>query len=387
MGGVDEATSSMIAKIAARIRFAPAPVRWLLALIGIAAVLNLLVLGLNHYSHVPSGPASSSFSTVPEGVAAYSDLLDRAGHPVSRLTSNDALSRVTPSHTLVVLGGAFLPDDQIAALDRFVRSGGRLVVGVTGSEPWLARLLPDAPTWAPEPLGTVRVTSELPEAFGVREVVTKGAGSWTETGRALAYIGSGRRSLVAVAPLGSGSIALVSDPTFLYNDLLASADNAALGLDLVGGPGRAVAFLETIHGFGRATGYGAVPAQWKLSLLTLAAAALFFLIARARRLGPPEEQEDDSSPPRVAYVRSMGSTLAKTKDAPGALLPLAHGLRSVVASRTRLGDEATEDEFAEAGRRLGLNEAEVRVLQHGVDNEDDGVTAGRALARLRKGER
>jgi hypothetical protein len=370
----------MIARIARWIRAAPGGVRWTLALLGAAAILNLLVLALNHYSRVPSGPAGSSFSTVPEGVAAYSDLLGRTGHPVSRLTDKGALDRMSGSQTLVIVGAAYLTATQIGALDSFVRGGGTLIVGVTGPEPWVSRLVPDGPTWKTTSLGPVKPESELPQTAGVHEVVTAGAGAWGDTRGSVGVVGSKGGSLIAVAGLGNGSVELISDPSFLSNALLASADNAALALDLAGPDGRPVAFLETIHGFGEATGYGAIPVQWKLALVVLAAAALLLLVAKGRRLGSPEEQESAPYPARVEYVNSLGLTLSRTKDPRGALRPLGDGLRLAVRRRARL------EALVKAGAQLGLDEAETRVLREGVNDSSDGITAAKALARLGKGE-
>ncbi len=52
----------------------------------LAAVLALIVL-LNTFAPSPQGPADSAYATTPEGVAAWSELLSRSGHPVQPCAS------------------------------------------------------------------------------------------------------------------------------------------------------------------------------------------------------------------------------------------------------------------------------------------------------------
>ena len=240
---------------------------------GIAVVGTFLVLGLvaQAFAPAPQGPPLSSLSTTPDGVAGWAALLQRAGHPVSQLRTPIADATLRPDTTLVVLAPAVLSAADAARLDRFVTSGGRLVIGGPGARTSSTdRVLgPDAPVIGPQ---------TRPETLAA--------------GRAL--------RLGATAPL--------------ENRDLATADNAEFSLRLAGPVGRPVAFAEAIHGFGPATGLAAFPDRWWVAIALLALAAGAFVLARGRRLGGPDPLPAQVPSSRAAYLEAMVATLKSTAD-------------------------------------------------------------------------
>jgi Domain of unknown function (DUF4350) len=228
------------------------------------AVLALVVVAvvLGRAPQQPSGPASSSYATTPDGLAAYATLLERAGHDVRRVRA--PLDEHTPAagDTLVIVDGTRLTYDQEAGLRRFLNRGGRAILAGTA-------------------------VTELP--------------------------GDGSDHM---RQIGRGTATFVPDPTPLRNRALAQDDNAAFALRLAGPSSRRIAFLESVHGYREQTGLAALPAGVKTTLWLLALAALAFLLLRGRRLGPPELPQRPLPPPRRAHVEALAAALARTKPQP-----------------------------------------------------------------------
>lgn len=226
--------------------------RWLYAIGAIVAVVVLfLLVGVlgNLLSPGPQGPALSSYSTAPEGLAGWAALLAQDGHPVRQIRGSLASAHLTPRTTLVVL-----PDPTQAMATRlraFVRGGGRLVIGA----PAAARAV------------------------------------------------SGR--------YGRGRIVVVPRLATVENRGLGLGSNAAAALALVGAPGTPVAFDEAIHGYGAATGLAALPARWWAGLALLACAGAALLLLRGRRLGGPDPRPVPSPPPRSDYVLAVAEQLER----------------------------------------------------------------------------
>ena len=240
---------------------------------GIMVVGTFLVLGLvaEAFSPAPQGPRLSSLSTTPEGVAGWAALLQRAGHPVSQLRTSIADARLRPGSTLVVLAPAPLAAPDVARLDRFVTSGGRLVIGGSG-------------------VGTGSTDGGLPP--GTTVVSPASSPRTLAAGSALRLAGTGP----------------------LENRDLATAGNAEFSLRLAGAAGRPVAFAEAIHGFGPATGLAAFPGRWWVAIALLALSAGAFVLARGRRLGGPDPLPARAPSPRTAYLEAMVATLRATDE-------------------------------------------------------------------------
>jgi hypothetical protein len=337
-------------------------------LAGIAAVivaLNVLAIGIDALVPSPEGPRSSSFATSPEGVAAWAELARRSGREVQRLRERPSADSLPAGGTVVVLDPDDFTTGQARALRAFAERGGRVVAGGLDPGPWLATLAGGA-RWAKDGSPGARVLAQAPETGQAEQVRTAGEGHWRAHGDGRAVVGGTGGAVVLVRPAGSGRISLVADPSPLQNRLLDRADNASLALGL-SGPGP-ITFVESVHGYGTATGLAALPARFRWALVLLALAAVVLIAARWPRLGPPAPPDEPLFPPRRAYVDGLAATLAKSHDRRAAI----ESVRA--AARERL-----------ARTPAALDEEEQRALEEGID--DDGIAAGRALAKLSGGGR
>jgi hypothetical protein len=349
---------------------------WAAVVIAVAAFL------INTVNPPVAGPEGSSYATDPGGLSAYLELLHRAGHPVTRVRSLPAGSRLDPASTVILLDPTALRARDIAPLRRFVIRGGVLLAG--GSQPgaWLAELLPDPPAWQASGPTAYAPPYASATTAGVGEVLSTGDGSWSDPRATLPVLGQPGGSLVDLADLGAGRIELLADASPLENQLLAHADNAALGLALAGLPGRPVAFEEGVHGYGVTTGLAALPTRWKWALLGLLLAALAGVGARFRRLADPDPEGVPAMPPRRAHVDALALALGRSGPPGQAAATIPGYARGVVRRRAGLDADATPVELAEAAARFGLDDAEIRAVTAAQLADEDVVTAGRALAKL-----
>ena len=235
----------------------------------VAAAVVLVGVLLGRAPEQPSGPASSSYATSPAGLAAYAELLERAGHDVRRVRASLADRHPARGETVVVVDGRRLPADQRAALRDHVRGGGRAILAGTAAD-------------------TLGGAASLPRRAGGTAPVTR--------------------------RVGRGTVILVPDAEPLRNRSLADRGHAAEALAIAGPPGRRVAFVESIHGYRDETGLAALPGRVQTCLLLLGLAALAFLIVCGRRLGPPEAAARTLPPPRRAHVEALAAALARTND-------------------------------------------------------------------------
>lgn len=358
---------------------------------GLAAivVLNVIALVLNQFGGARPGPASSSYTTAPEGLAAYADLLERLGHPVVRL--REELSEATPpsGSTVVLLDPGSISASEGRRLESFVEAGGHLVAGgaLGSDEPWLQALVESAPEWSATGATPARPLVPAPEVEGVTEVRTSSLGSWSHAGSTLPLLGSPGGIIATVASRGQGRIVLLADASPLHNRLLDDSDNAAFALGLAGGRGRPVAFVESVHGYGEQSGLAAIPARWKWALAGLALAALVFMVARGRRFGPPDATERALPPARSEYVDALAGILARSQDPAGVAARLRESLRRSVSERAGLPEDAPAEAIEDWSRRFGFDDEEAGAIGRPGHAESDLLVLGRALARLtNKGE-
>ena len=250
-----------------------------------------------------------------------------------------------------------------------------------GAEPgrWLAELAGDGPgpRWDDGGDPRARVLGAAPETGGAAVVRTAEVGHWESDGDAQPLVAGADGPIVLVDGAGDGQIAYVADASPLQNRLLGEADNAALALGLAG-PGPVV-FVESVHGYGTATGLAALPARFGWALVLLACSGVLLIVARWPRMGPPEPPEEPLFPPRRAYVDALAATLAKSHDRTAAIADVRSAARERLARRAALARDADDEAWFDAARAAGLDREEARAL---IDGDDDGIAAGRALARL-----
>lgn len=370
--------------IAARVPARSRPWIWALRLVAVIVVLNLLAGAVDRVFHQRGGPDSSSLATAPKGLAAYSELVARSGHPVSTLRRPIERAALDPRATVVLLDPDAVSPRAASALRSFVARGGTLVGG--GIQPaWLRLVDRSLPDWTAEGAKTARPSgARSPLLAGVRELRSAGDGSWhldrSTPARALA--GSPKRALVADMTIGRGRAILLADPSPLQNRLLDNADNAVLGVNAAGPRGRPVVFAESVHGYGEKTGFAAIPRSWKWALAGLAIAALVYMAARARRLGPPEEESRELPPPRREFVDAVAGGLERSGDPSAGAAPVRAAALERLTRRAALGDDPGEPALREAGRRFGLADDELGAIVAPRGDEADAIAAGRALAKL-----
>jgi hypothetical protein len=325
----------------------------------------------------PGGPRSSSYATSRVGLAAYADLLGRAGHPIDQERNLPRRARLSRGDTVVLLDPPAVAQRDVLALRAFVAAGGRLVAG-GGDDTWLRTLLREPPHAL---IPGVRV-ARARGLGGARSVVTAGDAAWASPGGTRPLVTGRNRTVVAATRIGRGRVYLLADPSPLQNRLLGTADNAALGLALAGPTARPVEFLESYHGYGTSSGLAALPLAWKLLLGGLALAALVYVVARGRRLGPPEAEERELPPPRRAYVDSVAGLLERTRRRDEAVEPVRRAAREAVLRRTGLPPDADDDAVRAAAGRLGLGESEAAALVDPARTDADVLAVGRVLARI-----
>lgn len=382
---------------------------------GLLIGFNLLLAGVDLATGGPPpvGPPSSSYATVPQGLAAYADLLAAYGHPVRRLRETLDEGGLDPRATVVVADPSPLTDAENRALRRFVRGGGRLVAAGADVEPTLRHILGRGPEWEPAGARSTRPLAEVPEVANVSAVRAAGRGSWSETGATLPVLGdtgggdagretngnsrqgggragedragageerAGAGTLATVASAGAGRVIALADASPLQNDLLDEADNAAFGLAVAGERGRPVAFAEAAHGYVDSEGLAAIPQRWRAAIAGALASAFVWMWSRGRRHGPPEDEERDLPPPRRAYVDAMAASLAKTRQPARSAKPLQEAARRRVARRAGLPPDAGDDAIRRAAAHLGIPPEEVAALFAAPRNDRDLLAVGRATA-------
>ncbi|MDP8975390.1 MAG: DUF4350 domain-containing protein [Actinomycetota bacterium] len=368
---------------------------WRAALVVVALVVgvNVLLAGVRQVTGgaAPGGKPSSSYATARDGAAAYAELLVRRGHPVERLRSALDRAPLRAGSTLVVLDPRPLEEAESAALERFVRSGGRLVLAGRETAPVLQRLLPEGPVWSPSGMDRARPLVPSPEVSRVASVRASGEGSWNSVGSALPVL-AGRPSdtgpspddseplLAAVAAVGEGRVVLVADAGLFQNRLLAEEDNAEFAVAAVGARGRPVDFAEATHGYRESEGLAAVPSRWRWAIGGLVVAALVWMWSRARRFGPAEEAARPLPPPRRAYVDAVAASVARAKQPDAGVEPLRTAAFGRLARRAGLSPDAGATELVDAARRLGGDPVDVARLLGPITDDDDLVGAGRAAA-------
>jgi hypothetical protein len=345
----------------------------------IVAVLlgvNVIAALVDALAPSPSGPASSSFATKPQGLAAWAALAERNGIRVRGLRDSPADASLDGDGTIAVMDAAGLTADEARALRAFAEGGGRVIAG---GEPggWVRTLLrAGPPEWDDSGPESAKPDGSAPEIAAVARVETSGDGRWEERG----VLAGDEGSLLIVRPAGRGRIALLADTSPLQNRLLDRADNAAFALAVSGrGP---LTFVESVHGYGAERGLAALPARFGWALLGLLLAALVFMVARGRRLGPPELERRELPPPRRAYVDALAATMARGKAREEAVAPVRNEARRRLARRAGLRDDALPEAWLEAARGLGLDDDAARALSGRAEDDDAVVATGRALAAL-----
>lgn len=350
--------------------------------LGAVVLLNIAGYLLDSASGARRGPESSSYTTSATGLAAYADLLARAGHPIQRLRAEVTEAPPHPDATLVLLDPGPATAAEARSLAAFVDDGGRLVTGGHTAPEWLEETVVEPPEWSPSGGDSAGVAAPTPEVAGVGEVAADGTGSWSDPASGLPVLAADGTPIVTAETVGEGRVVMLADTSILHNELLDDSDNAAVGLRMAGEAGRPVVFAESVHGYGQAEGLGAIPQRWLWTLGGIFLATLVYMVARGRRLGPPEDTARPLPPPRRAYADALGGILARTRDSVPVAARMREAIRRRILARSGLPRSASAADIQRSAEALGLGKEEVRALGGSEGSEDDLVTLGRALAKL-----
>jgi hypothetical protein len=360
----------------------PTPFRHPLAIVAAVVVaFNVVVFGLDRLAGGPSGPRSSSFATAPDGVAAYAELLGRAGHRVEQRRAAPAEAPLDPRSTAIVLDAGPLSGADTRALRDFVAAGGRLVAGGRIDGTWLHQVLDGSPSWAGGGVNEAHLLVPTSDVGAARILRAGAEGYWAEPNASLPVMGRGFKTVVSVLDAGRGRAVLLADAAVLHNRHLGQADNATFALAAAGPPARPAVFLESVHGFQR-SGLAALPSSWRALLIGLVGAALVLLWACGRRLGPPQDSLRALAPPRVEYVLALGSLLRRSSDPQEAMAPLHAAGRARLGLLGGLPAEPSEEQLEAAARALGMPEDLAHALLRKASSPAGAMGVARAHAWL-----
>ena len=346
--------------------------------------LNVIGFVLDEISGARQGPPSSSYTTSPQGLAAYADLLAGAGHPILRLRAPLSDERPPAEATVVMLDPENVSFHEAEALGEFVEAGGRLIAGGSEFPGWLEEIVLTRPTWSPGGEKSVHVAAAVPEVEGIETVRTKAGGYWSYPGSTLPILGTPGSTTVSAESVGRGRVVLLADSSILHNDLLDEADNAAFGLQAAGKSTKPVVFVESVHGYLSTpdAGLAAIPDRWLWTLGGLLLATVVYMWARGRRLGPPEEARRPLPPPRRDYVEALGGILARTRDTLTVGETLQRGLHRRLARRT--GGATSDTDIERAAAAADLRGEDVRLLRERASTEEDLRILANAVATLER---
>lgn len=359
--------------------------RRVIAIVALIVAANLILIATDAFidTEEVAGPAGSSYVTTGEGVAAWYELLDRTGRPVSR--SRVPLARLDPSTTVVVLEPLPQRIDETALREMgdFVQAGGRLVVGGVFPE-WVREIVGNDLTWTPSPIGLTHSIDPAPETGHVDSVAFSSLGAWDTLPNGATVLTADDDGRVSSASLdmGAGRIILIANTTALMNAYIGTADNAAFAIGITGDDDRPVVFSEFVHDFTDEGGLTALPDSWIWAIALGLLALLTYLVAIGRRLGPPEEPDRVFPPARREYLDALGGSLAKTRQPETATSPIRAEARRLIAERTGLGPNASTDDLIGAARLLNLNDDEISSIISTSHDEEALLRSGEVLADL-----
>jgi hypothetical protein len=335
--------------------------------IGILAVA-VIAIGVMAYANqvaVAPRPASvpSTFDTGRNGYRALFEVLHAAGVPVSRF--GHVLALLDPGvRTLIVTGyedeaGAIPLDAQdVAALQRFVRGGGRLIE-IDTQFAGKNDIAPSVGTSqkAGQSNGAIAIAL-VAETQGVESVagpIDSVFGFGSSVGVPLLANASG---VVATrSRYGKGDVVAVTAPSLFANANLDRGQNATFAYDLVAGHAP-VAFDDYVHGydddacddgylFGLDCLYRAMPRPVQIATWIVVAIVVFALIGANVPFAPPVPLEPPDERDTSAYLASMGALMRRARAGAAAIAAFAADARRRTRAR---GSRSAIDAAAELDR-------------------------------------
>lgn len=328
-----------------------------LAVIAAGVLLAVAVAG----APTQDGPPLDPRVTGPAGTKGLVDVL----------TALDVEVRVTDEvgadDAIALLLTDDLDEDGAAALRRWVRDGGTLVVADPASD------------FAPEIVGTTSLgplQTSLPRECAavaladVDRVSARGGAVYESAGDDLACFPRADGYWLVAAPEGAGLVVAIGGAGVFTNRALGEADNGALAAALLapeaGGP---VAFLRpAAPGEGETSLADLVPDPVRFALVQLLVAFLVVVAWRARRLGDPVREPQPVQVAGSELVVAVGNLLQQTGARGQAARLLRDDLRRDLADRLGLPADSPPAAVAAAvARRTGRRPEDLTALLTGAE--------------------
>ncbi|MBI2708633.1 MAG: DUF4350 domain-containing protein [Actinobacteria bacterium] len=352
--------------------------------LGVLAVVVVLgaILALSRPRQDPwARPALDPRATNPQGLAALVALLREEGATVRLGGLPD------PRDDVVLQVKDTLGAEPNRRLDRWVRSGGRLVT--TDPTADLAQrayppLHPSTDSPGVCTIGAVRPVRRL--GVDVSPTFRLGGGQPS-------CFSDGELAWLVVSRRGAGVVVSAGGPEPFVNGALAEGDDAVLAVALLA-PRRGTAvrildpyrFLGDTTEVGDGTVLGALPARGRQAVVLLVAAFALWGLAKGRRLGRPVPEVLPVPLPASDLVLSTGELLARRRDAADAAERLRRRAARDMGSRLGLGPDPDRLLLAEAtiGRTGTDPDLARRALLAPVFDDDELVQLISDLDRLRE---
>jgi|SRR5579872_3818432 len=333
----------------------------------VVGTLFVLLLGAVAFFTPPSGQGEgalpSTYSSAPGGARAAYLLLEDLHYDVRRWENPPTeLPSDVSNIVLIIADPLATPDShEQAAIERFVRNGGRLLL--TGSS--IGDFLSSAAILPQESDQETEFGDAIPSIFtqGAPTIVLHAEGLWRTVGASqLPLYGDPDHPSVVSWRLGSGRVLWWAGPDPLTNSGIVREKNLNLFLDAVTAPlgssgeRPAIYWDEYYHGE-RASLWGYVqntPVAWGIVQILILAAILFFTFGR--RAGPLVTPFSEPRLWPLEFVDTLGSLYERAGAAPAAVGVVYRHFRSALSRRLRIPLTASESALAQAVEaNLGWN--------------------------------
>ena len=374
--------------------------------IALFTAVSLLIRATTRFDYTRD---HASTRTNPWGTKAWRELLERSDVPTRTWTQ--PLTGLSDDVGFLVLLDPVekIEADERAALERWVRDGGRLVIApfayreattITGRsaraamqqtlEEFAIRAVETgAPGITATPAADIELTADLtgvevPSEGRLHVMERAPAEEDRQVAEVLLADDSGAPVAVAVEH-GRGTVLALAEAEMLANATLPKADNVVLAANLVfaGGAPEMVYFDEYHHGF---VGAGGVLAgaevdatPFRNTALALLAVAAIYALGRSRRFGAAVRRSDASRRSSADYVRALAQIYARAGAGRPAALMLASGLRRRIA--VAVGMPALADVHVLAGEltRRGLPGDEIAELLGKLEGTGETMSSAELL--------
>lgn len=273
-----------------------------------AIALTLLIAAALFFGSENSGAGTpTTYSSGSAGFKAAYLLLERLDYQVSRWERSPE-DLADPEGTTLVLASPFIyiDGDNRAALQRFVRDGGRLIaMGRQAS--WV---LPnqDVSTGSSGTVSWEKYRAFSPSRSGMAapEITLAAESRWTSHSEVIALYGDSEGAVVVKYRYGSGEIVWWAGATPLSNAGIREPGNLELVLETLGDPGDTeVLFDEYFHGYRESLSGTVVNSPWKWLLAQLVVFAGAILLTFSRRSGPVRPHVAESRLSPLEFVSTL----------------------------------------------------------------------------------